>query len=73
MLVEIFCAMDDFCKLLEKETGLKIIESGKKRGRKSKFTWSEILTIIMFYQYSGYKLFKHYCNNYVKINMKNEF
>ena len=69
MLVEIFCAMDDFCKLLEKETGLKILATTKKRGRKSQLNWSEILTIIVFYQYSGYKTFKSYYNNHVKIHL----
>ena len=73
MLTYIFCEMDDFCKFLEKGTGLKFLGSTKKRGRKRKLTWSEILTIIVYYQYSGYKTFKHYYNFHVKINMKNDF
>ena len=73
MLVNIFCEMDDFCKLLAKETGVNFLGVDHKRGRKSKLTWSEILTIIVYYQYSGYKTFKHYYIKHVKKNLQNDF
>ena len=73
MLVNIFCEMDDFCKFLSKETRINFIATHKKRGRKSKLTWSETLTIIVYYQYSGYKTFKHYYVNHVQKYMKDDF
>ena len=73
MLVNIFCEMDDFCKFLSKETGINFLGCSKKRGRKSKLTWSEILTIIVYYQYSGYKTFKHYYINHVQNNLQKDF
>lgn len=73
MLETIFCEIDDFCKLLEKELSITLIESENKSGRKPNLTWSEILTIIVFYQYSGYKNFKTYYNNHVKMQLESSF
>ena len=73
MLEIIFCEMDDFCKFLSKELEVNFLESSKMAGRKPKLTWSEILTITVYYQYSGFKNFKTYYNCYVKIHLKSAF
>jgi hypothetical protein len=73
MLVDIFCHVDDFCKVLEKETNKKLIGSQKNAGRKPSLSMSEILTIIIYYQMSGYKNFKCYYLWHVKVHMKNDF
>lgn len=73
MLVDIFCHIDDFCKILEKEIGKKLIGSNSKLGRKPSLSMSEILTIIIFYQFSGYKNFKSYYLFGVKIGLKKDF
>lgn len=73
MLETIFCEMDDFCKFLSKELEINFLESNKKQGRKRKLNWNEILTINVFYHYSGYKNFKSYYINCIKEQHKLAF
>ncbi len=73
MLVKIFCEISDFCKLFEKETKIKLLGHGKLRNRRYSLEMSEILTIIIYYQYSGYKTFKDYYTKHVLINMRSDF
>jgi len=61
MIVEIFCYVDNFYKdfnklsLQENATSLKT-----KRGRSRDMQLNEIMTIHIYYHYSGYKNFKSY-------------
>jgi hypothetical protein len=73
MLVDIFCHIDDFCKVLEKEKNKNLIRNDKNAGRKPHLSMSEILTIIICYQMSGYKNFKFYYKCHVQVHMKNDF
>ena len=73
MLVDIFCHVDDFCKLLEKEVGKKLIGNNQNAGRKARLEMSEILTIIIYFQFSSYKTFKHYYLFHVQTHLKSEF
>jgi hypothetical protein len=52
MLVTIFCEIDDFCESLVKENQLSELST---KGRKAILQWSEIVTILVFYHYSGFK------------------
>ena len=64
MLETIYYHVDNFCKDFEPTYMKMLLEQGiKKRIRKSKMTLSEILTIIIYYHYSGMKTFKYYYNN----------
>jgi len=74
MLVNIFCHVDDFCKhfnkiLLQEDA----ILPKTKRGRKRKMQLSEIMTIAIYYHYSGYKNFKSYYLNCVQKELKTCF
>jgi len=74
MITTIFCHVDDFCKyfnkfLLTKNTGLP----RTKRGRKRKMQLSEIMTISIYYHYSGYKNFKKFYTNYVSKHLNDCF
>jgi IS5 family transposase len=74
MLTNIFCEVDDFCKLFEKEFKNNVLTSGKKiRKREFKLSLSEIITIIIFYHHSGYKTFKDYYAKHVLVYMKTDF
>lgn len=66
MLVEIFCEIDDFCKIFEKEFGLKLLGSRGEAGRKSSLTASEIITICIYYHSSQFKTFKAYYNTIIQ-------
>lgn len=58
---EIFCAVDDFCKNNDVNYEKTQITAGKKtRNRETRLTISEIITIIIYYQFSKYKDFKAY-------------
>lgn len=55
-LVTIFYHTDEFCKLFEKEMGNNTLTNGKNiRNRKCSLKLSEVMTIIIYYHYSGYK------------------
>lgn len=61
MLVEIFCEIDDFCKLLdENRKKLLGVDSYRAPGRKSSLTQSEIMTIEIYFHASKFKTFKDY-------------
>lgn len=60
-LTTIFYYTDEFCKLFEQETKVRVLSSGKnKRDRKCSLILSEVMTILTYYHYSGYKTFKDY-------------
>lgn len=59
MLEEIFYQIDEFCKFLE-QNHAKYLLGNKKRDRKTRLNLSEILTICVYYHYSGFKNFKEY-------------
>ncbi|MEX0848963.1 MAG: IS982 family transposase [Candidatus Dependentiae bacterium] len=69
MLVNIFCEIDDFCKLIEE----KSIGSTKKVGRKPKLSASEVLTIAIFFHCSRFKDFKTYYETMIKGFLRNAF
>ncbi len=48
MLVDSFCEIDDFCKLFEQNSKMKLIGNEKKVGKRRQLTTSEILTISIF-------------------------
>ena len=67
-LTTIFYHTDEFCKLFEKEFNTKILSKGNnKRNRACLLTLSEVMTIAIYYQISGYKTFKMYYKKSVKI------
>lgn len=68
-LTSIFFEIDNFCKEFEKQ-----IKMGtKKRNRSFALTMSEIMTISIWYHYSGYKTFKDYYQKHVQAYLGNEF
>jgi hypothetical protein len=72
MLTILYCITDDFCKLLESSLQQRLLGSEKSKNQCS-MSPSEIITIILNYQYSGYKNFKKYYYNEVLKNLKNDF
>ena len=60
-LTPIFCLVDDFCKNILPEFRKRIIGDGKKsRVRKDCLSESEIITILIRFNLSGFKCFKHF-------------
>lgn len=73
MMIKLYCKIDDFFKYLQENLGEKKLLGSSKTKNVTKHTLSEIATITLFYYYSGYKNFKTYYLNYVKICLKKEF
>lgn len=71
-LIELFICLDDFCIALE-----------EWKSHQPKFQYSitnhpvmndsEMLTILVFYQFSGYKCFQYYYEQYVSISLRSYF
>jgi len=60
-LTPIFCLVDDFCKNILPEFRKKLIGDGKKlRFRKDCLSESEIITILIWFNLSGFKCFKYF-------------
>lgn len=60
-LVTLFYLIDEFCKEYEPNWQRSLVESGlRQRCRKSRMTLAEILTIIIHFHSSGYRMFKWY-------------
>lgn len=75
-LTHIFCQIDDFCKEFYKKMAEFLLPSNKRkgpRGPKCCLSDSEIMTIIILFQSSGYRNFKVFYNQFVKIFLNNEF
>ena len=62
-ITEIFCAVDEFFKEFDKEVDKKSLMSsdGKpRRYRKVSLSDSEIMTILIVFQFGSFRNFKHY-------------
>ncbi len=68
MLTNIFYHIDEFCKSLNQQ----ILRSKDKHTR-SALTLSEIMTIMIYYHYSGYKTFKDYYSKGLQDHLKSAF
>lgn len=68
---DIFCIVDEFCKNFDQTTKNFII--GKRSRRPSIMSTSEIISILILFQMSGFKCFKHYYIHYVQRHMQAEF
>jgi len=67
LITTIFYHTDNFCKRSEKELSRYFLPN-RKRKRKTRLTLSEILTICIYFQCSGYKNFKtYYCQHVCKV------
>jgi Transposase DDE domain len=60
-LTTIFYYTDEFCKLFEKAFGARTLSDGKGlRDRGTTLSTSEVMTILIYYHFSGYKNFKSF-------------
>lgn len=65
-LIHIFILLDDFCKAFRAWQEIKQMGTAqKKAGRLSRLSESEVLTILIYYHYSGYKCFAYFYRDMV--------
>ena len=75
-ITEIFCVVDEFCKEFDKEIDRKSLLSpnGKpRRYRKASLSESEIMTILIAFQFGSFRNFKHYYLFYIRQHLRSYF
>jgi hypothetical protein len=73
-ILPLFSDIDDFCQTFEPTFKVKLLESGTvERHRKATLVLSEVLTIIVWFQQSGYRTFKDFYLKEVSKHLRDEF
>lgn len=73
-LIDIFCDVDDFCKVFLPEWEKQLLANGtKKRNRKGRMTIAEIMTVVIMFHRSHHRDFKNYYIGYVARFLTKEF
>lgn len=70
-VTEIFCLVDEFCKEYDQVVEKHLL--GKPAKRPSTMSKSEVITIAILFQLSGFRTFKHFYLFYVKKHMQNDY
>lgn len=70
-ITEIFCIVDEFCKEYDQVVDKHLL--GNPAKRPLVMTKSEIITIMITFQLSGFRTFKHFYLYYVQKHMQKEF
>lgn len=70
-ITDIFCTVDEFCTEFEKFTQPFLIGNPPKK--KPKMSNAEVITIMILFQLSGFRTFKHFYIYYVQKHMQTEF
>lgn len=70
-ITEIFCIVDEFCKEYDQLVDKHLIGNPPKRP--PVMSKSEIITIMIIFQLSGFRTFKHFYLFYLQKHMTNEF
>jgi len=74
IVTKIFVEIDDFMKVYEPMMHKQMISEGsKKRQRATKLSLSEIMTIVVYFQISGYRNFKHFYIKHIQKLYKGAF
>lgn len=74
ILYQLFLDIDDFMKAFELYQAKRALENRRVRpGVKASMSLSEMMTIVVFYHYSGYKCFQYYYEDFVLNDLATEF
>ena len=73
-LLELFCDVDDFCKVFLPVWQNRLLTSGAmQRRRERSLSISEIMTILIYFHQSHYRHFKAYYTEHVLKHLRSEF
>jgi len=73
-VLELFCAVDDFCHAFEPKWHQHCLTSGdKRRNRRRELALSEIMTILILFHQSHYRTFKAFYTEHVCVDLRGEF
>ena len=69
----LFCSVDAFWRVFEPRWERELLAAGRKRRRATRLHPSEIMTIAILFQHSGYRTFKAFYTEYVQVHLRAEF
>jgi hypothetical protein len=73
-LLELFCAVDDFCQWFEPLWQQGLLQTGAvQRLRETALSTSEMMTIMIHFHQSHYRNFKKYYTEHVMVHLRSEF
>jgi hypothetical protein len=73
-LLELFCAVDDFCQEYATAGYGRQLGSGhRRRKRQGDMDLSEVMTLLIHFHQSHYRDFKAYYTEHVRVNLRREF
>ena len=73
-VLELFCAVDDFCIAFEPMWHQHLLGAGAaRRQRRGQLCLSEVMTLMIHFHQSRYRDFKHYYQHYVQVYLRQEF
>lgn len=72
-LIELFCDVDDFCRLFTHWSEAQLLGRPNKPGPTPKLSASEVMTIIIYFHMSRYRDFKTYYTRHVMKHLRSEF
>ena len=72
-ITELYCFIDDFCKIYSAYEQKRLLPTNKKRNRQCSMNLGEIMTIMIMYHTSHAKNFKFFYKTYVEYIHKDEF
>ena len=71
---EIFCDVDDFCRVFIPEWQQYLLSSGQRqRQRACRLSMSERMTLLILFHQSSYRCFKHFYLNYAHRHLRQDF
>jgi len=73
-ILRLFFDCDEFCRVFEPPLRALLLNDGKRhRHRESTLSTSEVMTILILFQASGFRNLKTYSTQYVCVHMRREF
>lgn len=73
-LVELFCDVDDFCKIFIPQWQKQLLADGtRQRQRETRMSTSELMTIVIGFHMSHHRDFKNYYLGYISSCIKKNF
>jgi hypothetical protein len=72
-ILDLYCSVADFWQAFESQWERQQIASGRRRRRATRLHPSEIMTLLILFQQSHYRTFKHFYVEYVQTQLRGEF
>src|SRR5262245_35356568 len=73
-ILDLFCSVDEFWQRFEPQWRQQVLAmGGQRRWRRGQLHPSEIMTIAILFQQSGYRTFKAYYTRHVQPHLRGEF